>query len=606
MTTTIAESTAHRIAPVPPGGPVAGRSVGVPVGAEGAVCLMTVATDGSTIRTAVRTTPLPEVPARVVAVGEDLAAEWDVDLERARWSLDRVEPVAVRSVTLELPTERDPVAAGAEIAAAGLVGELLWVPVDGEELWLSVDGLPHRVRSVDVGGRTGVVGRITANTALEVYAPAVRAGVDIVVLADCSGSMQVDDLPVDAESRWLRPSRDRWITRMEALKQSLREMLQMRMQISGRISRLALVEFNHETRQLFPRAGGMAQLDANSPPDQITDFRNGLAVMAPSGMTNIGNALHAAANLLYQHGHSGNDKLVVLVSDGADWAPKGDKDSGEMVFAVQEPVSLMAHLHRDMGIRLHAIGIGTAEMFRRRNAYPPDPAIVPNHTLLEELVKVGGGDPTTVGGLDVLEEYFSGLASGIVHRVRDRLAERRRPGPLPDATRKALARLGTSAPAGVDTGLAELSNQFLEVVGECTQRSIRVWGGPCWDSGRVTALCQSAMCRAPENVDALKQFLTRAATTLRPNTLADRASGVFGGWGLLLDRLASLANHDGELAVRFNQEFGVRADSSGAVQATVVERLTEELGEVRRTLDRMPDREQPTPSPGPTGFVYLD
>jgi hypothetical protein len=47
----------------------------------------------------------------------------------------------------------------------------------------------------------------------------------------------------------------------------------------------------------------------------------------------------------------------------------------------------------------------------------PEVGYIPNHALLEELVRVGGGDPSRVGDAEVLESYFSGLGTGVMRRV---------------------------------------------------------------------------------------------------------------------------------------------------------------------------------------------
>src|SRR5207245_10668399 len=54
---------------------------------------------------------------------------------------------------------------------------------------------------------------------------------------------------------------------------------------------------------------------------------------------------------------------------------------------------------------------------RCRRGVPGGVSITPNHRLLGELVQVGGGDPTRIGGVDVLEEYFGGLGTGVSRTV---------------------------------------------------------------------------------------------------------------------------------------------------------------------------------------------
>lgn len=608
MSTYVADSTTHRLAQVPTGGPISGGSIGVPSTASGAgACVITLHTNEGETHAAVRTVALNEVPPGVVAIGDDLASAWDVDLDRTQWRLERREPVPVSSLTLELPTERDPASTAVEIAKAGLVGELLWIPAGGAEQWLDVNGVPHRIRSINAHGRTGVLASITRNTEITLYASAVRAGVDIVVLADCSGSMQIDDLPENGEASRLRPGGSRWLTRMEALQRALQDMLRMRLHISGRISRLAVLEFNHTTRQRFPRVGGMAQLDAASSPHEVDEFRHGVALFRPDGTTDIGNALHEAANLLYEHGHTGNEKLIVLVSDGAEWSPKGEKGSGELVLATTEPVSLMAHLHRDMGIRLHAIGVSTAELFHRRGTWQPHPASIPNHTLLKELVKVGGGDPTKVGGLDVLEDYFSGLATGMVHQVRERLTEARKPGPLPEPTRLALSRLTAESEPKHEIRRDELRVQVLERVGLCNNEAVRGLGGPIWDVVEVSKLCQRFMVKPLDSDQALTTFLAKIVGTLRPNALAAGVTEVTGPWSGVLNRLESLSRHSGPIAARFGPEFGITVSTPADVHVEVMQRVHDELAALGSSLRRLPDHEAPLQEPpSVTGFTYRD
>lgn len=610
---TIADSASCRLVRVPSGGPLSGHCVGVPPAARangGNACLMTIRSGHDVIRTAVHGIPLREVPANVVAVGDDLSAEWDVDFERAQWTLESVTAVPVHALTLELPTEGDPVKAAREIMSAGLAGALLWIPDGGGEMSLTIGHLPHRVRSIDAAGRTGMVAEITRDTRVEIYAPAVRAGVDIVILADCSGSMGVDDLPVDAESSWRLAPGTRWVTRMQALQQALGELLDMRLQISGRVSRLALVEFTRETRQRFPRGGGMAQLDGGSPAQDIDEFRNGVALLRASGGTDIGNALHEAANLLYQYGHAGNEKLIVLVSDGADWKPKGEEGSGEMVYAVTEPVSLMAHLHRDVGIRLHALGISTEELYRRRG-YAPKEGLVPNHQLLRELVKVGGGDPTTIGGLDVLGDYFSGLGAGVTHRIRERLTDRRTSGTLTAETVAVLARLAQGAGHGSwDARCAELSEQLGEEAGCCNDRAVLALGGPIWEQARIYMLCERYMPNAAVNEADLVRLFEQITHTLRPRLPGGDLSGIADQLCQTLDRLSAAARQGSAAATTYRQQFGVGDDSVAAIQADAIRRVHHGVAKLHESLRQRPDRASAASDPadrvGEAGFVYRD
>ncbi|MFI9785139.1 VWA domain-containing protein [Kitasatospora sp. NPDC051984] len=564
MSESLPSAATHRLYPVPEGGPVAGQRAGIaraelPAGAPaaGLPALLVLDGAGGPVEAELRLVPVAEVPAGVVALGEDRAAALGVEASPAeqRWRIDRPPVVPLRRVRLEMPTESPLDTAVHDLAGAGLPGRLLWLPAEPDrELWLDIGGLPYRMQLADAGGRRGVLGEITAQTEVELFASGARNGVDIVVLADCSGSMSVDDIPgvLDEGGGFLsalrRPGSPRRRQRMEALREALQYLLAMRLQLSGRVSRLALVQFTHTTQQVFPRGGGMAELDAGSAGETVEEFRQAVTLLRPlNAGTNIGNALHDAANLLYHHGKPGNEKLVVLVSDGAHWAPKGDQGLGEVVRAAEEPVSLMEHLHRDMGVRLHAIGISTSDMYQRwlRDGNRGGTALEPNHELLGQLVRVGGGDSAAIGGFEVLAEYFSGLGSGTSRRVP------LRPGggasgaggaggaggggrplhPLAVAALRALAEEPT-LPAGRGPGTAGQAERLSAAAARVVAESERVFGRPLLDARNVKrAVTRSVV--GGDSEDGRRSFVRDLTAAFRPA----RPAAVPPGLGEPLDAL---------------------------------------------------------------------
>ncbi|MFE2996154.1 vWA domain-containing protein [Nocardia sp. NPDC059246] len=550
-------------------------------------------------RIAVYASEVPDVPADHVVIGDDLASMWDIDpAERRPWRFDPVVPQPVRRIVLELPTERDPVDAAREVAHAGLAGALLWIPDTGADVFVPVNGVPHRVREIDISRGGGLV-CLTKDSVVELYASSVRAGVDIVVLADISNSMTVDDIPAAQEGPGYYSRPNHWITRIDALKRALLDMLDIRLQVSGRVSRLALLEFNQNVQHKFPRTGGMTQLDGSSPEALVMEFRHAVAVLRPDGVTDIGNALHAAANVLYQDGHPGNEKLIVLVSDGANWTPTGDQGTGEVVHTVQEPVSLVAHLHRDVGIRLHAIGISTAELFYRRGIYQPNEAIVPNHALLEELVKVGGGDPTTVGGLDVLADYFAGLGAGILHRVGERLTEPARPGPLPERTRAALERLRAIETIEWDRRRDELRDRLSDLFIGCNDEATRVYGRPIWRPLTLQQLLSRELGRPVTDVKAFASSLSRGLAVTRTEPQFAPLCGLLGelaGTDIDYEALSTLT--------------GAAVDSPMSAQVLLMQRVHDLTDELRvRLADMRPegrDEHEPDRPSVTSRFTYRD
>ncbi|MGW7385084.1 vWA domain-containing protein [Streptomyces sp. NPDC054794] len=443
MTGRPVDSTGTKAVIVPSGGVLAADRVGVATAdwpaasasPDDRLAVLTVGTGYDSTSRAVEVVPLDEVPSGVLALPDDLAGATGFAgaEETATWRLDPAAVVEARSVRLESSTERSLDDTTEELSTAGLIGRFLWIPPDEQELWLDVGSVPFRVRQYDAGGRVGVIVKIGPRTTVDLFVPGSRSGVDIVILADCSGSMGCEDIVWEGEYAAARAATQRdWrtftgsrnrtagVSRMRTLQDALQHLLDVRLQVSGRVSRVALMKFTHETEQVFPRQGGMAEVDAGTPADAEA-FRHAIALLqAQAGGTDIGNALHEAANLLYRHQKPGNDKLIVLVSDGAHWAPKGDQGAGEVVYAHQEPVSLMEHLHTAMDIRVHAIGISTLPMYESwiaRSGVRDHESLRPDHTLLSELVRVGGGDPAAIGGYEVLDEYFSGLGAGLSRRV---------------------------------------------------------------------------------------------------------------------------------------------------------------------------------------------
>ncbi|WP_305779863.1 vWA domain-containing protein [Nocardia nova] len=597
MTATV-DSSSHRMVVVPAGGPITGHHIGIPSGVRGGAGLLQVGAQPDLIQVAVSATEVPELPAGHVALADELAAHWDIEPSGQPWRFDPLEPQPVRRIVLELPTELDPADAARQIVRAGLAGALLWLPDTGDDVFLPVDGVPHRVREIDLGGRNSGLACLTRDSAVELYASSVRAGVDIVVLADISGSMSWDDIPAGLERSAFRAHGGQWITRIEALKRALLDMLDIRLQISGRVSRFALLEFNHQARHKFPRGGGMTQLDGSSPESLVTEFRHAIALLRPDGGTDIGNALHEAANLLYREGHPSNEKLIVLVSDGANWAPAGEGGTGEVVRTVQEPVSLVAHLHNEAKIRLHAIGISTAELFQRRGL-PPDERIIPNHALLEELVKVGGGDPAQVGGMEVLADYFTGLGGGISHRVGERLTEASRPGPLSGRTKAALDRLRSAGTSQWDQRRENLRDQLSELLVRCNDEAARVYGRQIWNYKWLQQLLSREFGSPAADIASFVSSVSRVLTVTQ-------TEAPFTPLRALLDQL----NGADVGCETLGAVFGTAVDSPTSAQVLVMQRVHDTTSELLDRLIIMQPEAESAPKPessGPTGrFTYRD
>jgi hypothetical protein len=456
------DSTSARIVLIEPGGALAGQWAGVsPAVAKAAATAVLEAHPGEAMGQAlpVRLLGLEDIPEGVVVIDTDLARRLELDEStRATWALrtrgflrQEVEELELEA-TVERPLDqlvdelsRDRTLSGRLLLARGEVA--------AGNLWIEVAGQTFRVRQLRPAPAAGEwIYETGPQTRFSLFAPALRSSVDVVILADCSGSMSCEDIldtadpmpeppaaapppppkrsflrslfgfgaPREAPAPVIRPIKT--LRRTEALKRALDNLLEVRLRTPGRVSRIALVAFTERCQTRFPRGGGMIEMDENAPPELVQQFQDAIARLQPENAgTSIGNALNYAAELLDKHGRPGNDRLIVLLSDGADWKPKSGDDAGELVRGVDEPVSLMEDLHQRMRISLHALGISNEAIFwpwwKRNYDGAPSPGIIPNHKLLEALVEVGGGDPTRTGDAAVLADYLSGLGQGVSRRL---------------------------------------------------------------------------------------------------------------------------------------------------------------------------------------------
>ncbi|KIF73268.1 hypothetical protein QR77_03405 [Streptomyces sp. 150FB] len=435
---------------------------------------------------AVRVVPLPEVPRGVVVVHEDLARAASLSGAPGEDWLLRAEPAVVAaSVVLESGAETLPDACVRQLQGSSALDGQVFRHEPGARsatTWLHADGVPYRVRSVTDGSGNPLTGllRIGVTTTLHLFLPGNRTGIDVVILADCSGSMSWNDVLDSSDVGRFGSRSDAYVTRMDALKRALREMADVRLSTGGRPTRLALVRFTKGSVPVFPRTGGMAEVGDEA---TIEEFRAAVGLLKPEDAgTDIGQALHHASELLHRYGTPHNERLVVLVSDGADWAEKGVDATGEMLAATADPVSLVEELSGSLGIRLHAVGVSDEATFwpwwerhHRRDRGEPHVSIVPNHGLLRRLVAVGGGDPTRIGGTDVLREYFGELGAGVTQTVGHPRA-----GRLPGPQSEIAEAIRETAGSETDIRRVDLAERISLLYSSCVEASRRRIGRPIY------------------------------------------------------------------------------------------------------------------------------
>ncbi|MEV4638080.1 vWA domain-containing protein [Actinoplanes sp. NPDC049548] len=404
-------------------------------------------------RTGVRLFARPELPSGTIAIAAGRAAELLLTDDQTAWTLTADTAAEAARITLEPMTDgamQD--LSRAVLHATDLAGRVVHLDAD-DSAWIEIASMPFRVRAATARDGSVLEGlvRIGRGTEISLYGKSGRTGVDIVVLADCSGSMNLADVPAiggeDPYAWQLGTRSGGTITRADTQKRALLRLLDARLSASGRPSRIALVRFGTACEVMFPVSEGMAEVSADSGPEVAQTFRSAVTRLQPQAQnTDIGGALHFASELLHRHGVPGNERLIVLVSDGAEFNPKGDDSTGEAFQVTRDAVSLMDELRQVAGIRLHAIGISDRQAFQRwcdrENGGSYEPWMVPDHRLLTNLVQVGGGDPSRIGGLDVLEDYFGSLGGGVTTRIGVPAEAGRLPSPQPDLATLAQRQLG--------------------------------------------------------------------------------------------------------------------------------------------------------------------
>src|SRR6266853_2250541 len=129
--------------------------------------------------------------------------------------------------------------------------------------------------------------------------------------------------------------------------------------------------------------------------EQLEDIRQSLRYINDMGLqqsglnrggTEIPQAIQYAADLLDMHFREGNEKLILLLSDGADWRAEQDIRKGvELVAASSDPALLAESLHYESEIRFYSVAISNREnVLRYEPRHAGKPQFVPNVELLQQ------------------------------------------------------------------------------------------------------------------------------------------------------------------------------------------------------------------------------
>jgi hypothetical protein len=253
------------------------------------------------------------------------------------------------------------------------------------------------------------------STQLNLFIPHRKSGVDIVIVVDGSGSMDIDDFVYDGRRR----------ARLDGVKLALDLLFQVKLVSGSRVSSIAAVAFGKNAKMLYPFEVEMRKVTDES---QLGLIRESIKHVNGAGLTKIGvdrngtvisNALKMAGDLLDLYAQENNEKMIVLLSDGADWQEDiKDRSIGEIVRTSNDPAVLADSMHHDSNIRIHTIAISDeATFFRYYPTYRDHIGSVPNKALLQKIAEFTDGMFLESPSADLLARIFEELGVGAMYPI---------------------------------------------------------------------------------------------------------------------------------------------------------------------------------------------
>jgi Mg-chelatase subunit ChlD len=255
------------------------------------------------------------------------------------------------------------------------------------------------------------------STQIKLFIPHRKSGVDMVVVVDGSGSMGIEDFVYDGRRR----------SRVEGVKTALELLFQVKLVSGSRVSSIAAIVFGKNAKMLYPLEVEMQKLTDEN---QLGKIRESIRLINDAGLAKIGvdrngtvisNALKLASDLLDLYAQENNEKMIILLSDGADWHEDiKDKSIGEVVPTSHDPAILADSMHADSDIRIHTVAISDKATFLH---YFPNEGgqvgSVPNEDLLRKIAIVTDGVFIPSPSADKLSQIFEELGVGAMYAINE-------------------------------------------------------------------------------------------------------------------------------------------------------------------------------------------
>jgi hypothetical protein len=161
-------------------------------------------------------------------------------------------------------------------------------------------------------------------TQINLFIPHRKSGVDMVVVVDGSGSMNFEDFLYSGKPR----------SRLEGVKIALDMLFQAKLVSGSRVSSIAAIVFAKNVRMLYPSSEEMKKILG---PGQLASIKDSIKRVNKDGLENLGvdrngtvisMGLKTASDLLDYFAQENNEKMIILLSDGADWQEENQDTNG--------------------------------------------------------------------------------------------------------------------------------------------------------------------------------------------------------------------------------------------------------------------------------------
>ncbi len=255
-------------------------------------------------------------------------------------------------------------------------------------------------------------------TRLELFVPLRKKAVDMVILVDVSTSMDFRDY-IDANNHLG--------TRLMGVQKALQTLFDRRLASESRISNIAILVFSSEIASLFPPTSlSMTEVKQATRPDLQKSLRmlNGSYLsenILYRGGTNLVAALHKAMDTFDMCSQEENERLLLLLSDGADWTRKTDENrDGEVSGMTDDPVEMAEMSHHNSHIRIYTVAISDEKTFKqyiKDPRYINDAKAIPNTRLLRAIAASTSGKYYESPNARVLTKLFDELGQGIHYQL---------------------------------------------------------------------------------------------------------------------------------------------------------------------------------------------